>query len=73
MGFVGKAQSFYGKHKDTFGSIMGALGIGGKKEKAEEKGAGGGGGGGGDGGGYAVIISQLMQENKMLKEKLGEK
>jgi hypothetical protein len=63
-GFAEKAQGFYGKHKDTIGTVMGVLGIGGK-DKKEEKAPGGG-----DGGGYAVIISQLMQENKMLKEQL---
>jgi hypothetical protein len=73
--FMTKAKGFYGKHKDTIGKVMGflgkGLGIGGgdkEKDKSEAK----GGGGGGDGG-YAVIISQLMQENKMLKEKLGQK
>ncbi len=74
--FLSKAKGFYGKHQETFGKIGSAigsfagkaLGVGGS-EKSEEK----GGGGGGDGGGYAVIISQLMQENKMLKEQLGKK
>jgi hypothetical protein len=69
--FAGKAGALYGKHKDTIGSVMGMLGIGGKKE---EKGAtGGGGGGGGGDGGLAVIISQLMNENKNLREKLEAK
>jgi hypothetical protein len=67
--FAGKAGDFYGKHKETIGTVMGFLGIGGGK-KDEEKAPGGG---GGDGGGYAVIISQLMQENKMLKEQLAKK
>jgi hypothetical protein len=68
--FAGKASALYGKHKDTIGSVMGMLGIGGKKE---EKGAPGGGGGGGGDGGLAVIISQLMNENKNLREKLEAK
>jgi len=72
--FLSKAKSFYGEHKDTIGKVGSfagkILGFGGS-DKAEEKGAGGG--GGGDGGGYAVIISQLMQENKLLKEQLGKK
>jgi hypothetical protein len=67
-GYAGKAQDFYGKHKDTIGTVMGVLGIGGGKK--EEKAPGGG---GSDGGGYAVIIGQLMQENKMLKEQLAKK
>ncbi len=73
--FMTKAKGFYGKHKGTIGKVMGflgkGLGIGGgdkekDKDKGEDKGKGGD-------GGYAVIISQLMQENKMLKEKLGQK
>ncbi len=67
--FAGKASDFYGKHKDTIGTVMGVLGIGGgKKEEPKATGSGGG-----DGGGYAVIISQLMQENKTLKEQLAKK
>ncbi len=69
--FLSKAKGFYGKHKDTFGKIGSmagkALGMGGD-EKEEAKGSGGG-----DRGGYAVIIAQLMQENKMLKDQLGKK
>jgi len=73
--FFGKVGDFYGKHKSKFetatgilGKVGGMLGIG-TAEKEEAKAPGGGGGDGG----YAVIISQLMQENKLLKEKLAEK
>jgi len=72
--FAGKASSFYGKHEKTIGKISSFLGFGGSsKDKDKDDSKGSSGGGGGDGGGYAVIISQLLQENKMLKEKLGEK
>jgi hypothetical protein len=74
--FFGKVGDFYGKHKSKFetatsalGKVGGLLGLG-TSQKEESKTQGGGGGGDG---GYAVIISQLMQENKMLKEKLAEK
>ena len=74
--FFGKVGDFYGKHKSKFetaagilGKVGGMLGIG-TAEKEEAKAPGGGGGGDG---GYAVIISQLMQENKMLKEQLAKK
>lgn len=67
--FAGKVSSFYDKHEKTIGKITGFLGFGGGKDKEESKEKGSGGGDGG----YAVIIAQLMQENKMLKEKLGEK
>jgi hypothetical protein len=72
-----KAKGFYARNKDDIKMVTGGiskvasfLGIGGGKDKEEksEKGSGGG-----DGGGYAVIISQLMQENKMLREKLSGK
>ena len=69
-GFAGKAMDFYGKHKDTIGSVLGALGLGGgkdkEKDKKEEKAPSGGGGGGG---GYD-IISQLLKENKELRDQL---
>ena len=76
--FFGKVGDFYGKHKSKFetaagvlGKVGGMLGIGTADKKEEAKAPGGG--GGGDGGSYAVIISQLMQENKMLKEQLAKK
>ncbi len=73
-----RAKGFYSRNKDDIKMVTGGiskvasfLGIGGggkDKEEKSEKGSGGG-----DGGGYAVIISQLMQENKMLREKLSGK